>query len=52
MVICLEQGADFLHMLQLMSLHSKRHNLLTHLKFRLVLPSGTGLPSLSWKIAC
>jgi len=37
-VICLEQGADCLHMVQLMPLHSKTPSILASLKSRLVLP--------------
>ena len=36
-VICLEQGADCLHMVQLMSLHPKTTSSLASFKFRLVL---------------
>jgi len=35
-VICLEQGADCLHMVQLMSLHPKTTSSLASFKFRLV----------------
>ena len=35
-VICLEQGADCLHMVQLMSLHPKTPSSLASFKFRLV----------------
>ena len=37
-VICLEQGADCLHMVQLMPLHPKTPSSLASFKFRLVLP--------------
>ena len=37
MVICLEQGVDCLHMVQLMSLHSKTLSSLVSFKSRLVL---------------
>jgi len=50
MVICLEQGVNDLHMVQLMSL-SPCHLLATlaSLKSRMVYLSGAGLPSFSWK---
>ena len=38
MVICLERGADCLHMVQLMSLHPKTPSSLASFKSRLVLP--------------
>ena len=38
MVICLEQGADRLHMVQLMPLHPKTLSSLASFKSRLVLP--------------
>ena len=38
MVICLEQGADCLHMVQLMPLHLKTTSSLASFKSRLVLP--------------
>ena len=38
MVICLERGADCLHMVQLMPLHPKTPSSLASFKFRLVLP--------------
>ena len=38
MVVCLEQDADCLHMVQLMSLHSKTTPSLASFKARLVLP--------------
>ena len=38
MVICLEQGADCLHIVQLMSLLSKTLSYLASFKSRLVLP--------------
>jgi len=37
-VICLEQGADCLHMVQLMPLHSKTPSSIVSFKSRLVLP--------------
>jgi len=37
-VICLEQGADCLHMVQLMSLHPKTPSSLASFKSKLVLP--------------
>jgi len=37
-VICLERGADFLHMVQLMPLHPKTPSSLATFKSRLVLP--------------
>ena len=50
MVICLEQGADCLHMVQLMPLPFQNHNhLLLHLNPDWFYPYGTGLPRLSWK---
>jgi len=38
MVICLERGADCLHMVQLMPLHPKTPSSLASFKSRLVLP--------------
>ena len=38
MLICLEQGADCLHMVQLMPLHPKTPSSLASLRSRLVLP--------------
>ena len=38
MVICLERGADCLHMVQLMPLHPKTTSSLVSFKSRLVLP--------------
>jgi len=38
MVVCLEQGADCLHVVQLMPLHSKTPSSLASFKSRLVLP--------------
>ena len=38
MVICLEQGADCLHMVQLLPLHPKTSPSLASFKSRLVLP--------------
>ena len=49
MVICLERGADCLHMVQLMPLHPKSHHLLPHLNPDWFYLSGTSLPRLSWK---
>ena len=49
MVICVERGADCLHMVQLMPLHPKTRSSLAPFKSRLVYLSGTGLPRLSWK---
>jgi len=46
MVICMEQGADDLHMVLLMPLLP---NSLASLKPRMVYLSGAGLPRLSWK---
>jgi len=37
-VICLEQGADCLHMVQLMALHPKNPSSFASFKSRLVLP--------------
>ena len=37
MVICLERGADFLHVVQLMPLHPKTPSSLASFNFRLVL---------------
>jgi len=49
-VICLERGADCLHMLQLMPLHLPNPDIsLPHLNPDWFYFSGTGLPSLSWK---
>jgi len=48
-VICLERGADCLHMVQLMPLHPQTHHLLPHLNPDWFYFSGTGLASLSWK---
>ena len=49
MVICLERGADCLHMVQLMPLHPQTASSLASFTWRLVYLSGTGLPRLSWK---
>ena len=38
MVMCLKQGADCLHMVKLMKLHTKTSSLLASFKSRLVLP--------------
>ena len=51
MVICLDRGADCLHMVQLMPLHPKTPSSLASFKSRLVLPSSTGLPRLPGKEA-
>jgi len=47
MVICLEQGANDLHMVQLMSLPP--HHLLLHEDLDWFNLSGASLPRLSWK---
>ena len=44
MVVCLERGADCLHMVQLMSLHPKTPSSLASFKSRQVYLSGTGVP--------
>ena len=49
MVICLERGADCLHIVQLMPLHPKASSSHASFKSRLVYLSGTGLPELSQK---
>jgi len=50
MVICLEQGADCLHMVQLMPLQfPKPHHLLPHLNPDCFYLSDSSLPRLSWK---
>ena len=50
MIMCLEQGADCLHMVQLMPLPSpKDHHLLPHLNPDWFYLSGTGLARLSLK---
>ena len=50
MVICLERGADYLHMVQLMpTAIPEPHHLLPHLNPDWFYLSGTGLPRLSWK---
>ena len=49
MVICLEQGADCLHMVKLTPQHPKPHHLLPHLNPDWFYLSGTGLPRLSWE---
>jgi len=46
-VICLERGADCLHMVQLMPLHHKALQSLADLNLDWFYPSGTGLPRLS-----
>jgi len=48
-VICLVQGEDCLHMVQLMPLHTKTTQSLASFKARQVYLSGTSLPRLSWK---
>jgi len=50
-VICLKQGADCLHMVQLMPLHPKPHHLWPRLNPDWFYLSGTSLPRLSWKKA-
>ena len=52
MVVCLERGADCLHMVQLMSLPSKKpRHLLPRINPDWFYLSHTGLPRLSWKKA-
>jgi len=48
-VICLERGADCLHMVQLMPLHPKTPSSLASFKSRLDLPFWYRLTRLSWK---
>jgi len=49
-VICLQRGADCLHIVQLMPLHPKTpSSLLPHLNPDWFYLSGTGLPRLTWK---
>jgi len=48
-VICLERGADCLHMVQLMPLNHKTPSTLTRINPDWFQLSGTGLPRLSWK---
>ena len=48
-VICVERGADYLHMVQLMPLHPKTPSSLASFKSRLVFPFCASLPRLSWK---
>ena len=48
-VICLQRGADCLHMVQLMPLHPKTPSSLASYNPDWFYLSGTGLPSLSWK---
>ena len=48
-VICVERGADYLQMVQLMPLHRKTPSSLASFKSRLVLPFSNGLPRLSWE---
>jgi len=50
MVICLEHGANYLHMVQLMSL-PPQHPLVS-VKSRMVYLSGASLCRLSWKKGC
>ena len=52
MVVCLDRGADCLHMVQLMPLHPQTPSLLPHLNPDWFYLSGTGLLRLSWKIGC
>ena len=53
MVICLELGADCLHVVQLLSLPlPKPHHLVPHLNLDWFYLSDTGLLRLSWKRAC
>ena len=47
MVICLQRGANDLHMVQLMLLPP--HHFFVPVKSRMVCLSGAGLPRLSWK---
>jgi len=49
MVVCLERGANDLHMVQLLPLPPPSS--LTPVKSRMVYLSGSGLPRLSWKKA-
>jgi len=49
MLICLERGANDLHMVQLMPLPP--HPSLAPVKSRIVYLSGAGLPRLTWKKA-
>jgi len=51
-VICLERGADCLHMVQLMPLHPRTRSCLSSFKSRPLYLSGTGLPRLSWNKTC
>ena len=51
MVVCLERGADCLHMVQLMPLHPKTSSSLALFKSRLVYLSATSLPRLPGKEA-
>jgi len=48
-VISVQQGADCLHMAQLMPLHPNAHRVLPHLSSDWFYFSCTSLPSLSWK---
>jgi len=50
-VVCLERGADCLHMVQLMPLHPKTPSSLASFKSRLVLPFFAGSPWFSGKEA-
>ena len=53
MVMCLERGADCLHMVQLMPLHPKTPSSLALFKSRLVLPvSGTNWVSQNQRPLC
>jgi len=49
MVVCLERGATYLHIVQLMSLSPVTPSSLAPVKSRMVYLSGAGLPRLSWK---
>ena len=44
MVICLERGADCLHMVQLMPLHPKTPSSLPYLGFTFLVPAYPGYP--------
>jgi len=50
MVICLQQGANDLHMVQLMPL-PPHQIIIAAVKSKMVYLSGAGLPRLSWKKA-
>jgi len=51
-VLCLERGADCLHMVQLMSLHPKTRHRMPHLNPDWFSRSVASLPRLSWKKGC